>query len=902
MALISTTTTSSDGTPSGEFVADAFTSVNLRTSHTIMCRVKNGSTATNYHSVAFAYIDDAELTGSIVGRTSGQAGTGLNWSRQAGFFSGYSRNTALRSTCYGNTTDWYHLAFVYNSTTAQIRAYIDGVYIGQTASATGNTDSSTGNQFIVGAHNGKFADAALFNRALSDSEVADMAAYRVPQVTSGLVLFWRLDSDATDSSGNGNNGAESGGTPAVSWSTSDNPPQPETPAINITASASASTAGAATVTKINGLGACTGSASTSGTASVSLSNVAASGPARGVGWADVMPRNGAEGWRFPPMAGLNVAGSNGAATGGVSQRTYMCWIRYYVDTSVTFTGLGTAYVYVRGTGGTTWRMQLFVTPGPNPIFQSSLLSGGSTIATRTSTAQSSAWHHVAAVYDGSVFKFYLDGVQVGTDATVSLPADDTATSIAFNSTAGAQTPVDVAHMKFWVGSALSSGQIATEMANYRPVTDVANVRGYWPMAWDNPTWDAWSNTMTLSGSIVHSGDDAPNGPSGSWPPIGSVTGSTQTSGSASVQRVLALGACTGATSTAGAAAVSATFAYAVAGTGATSTSGAAQLNRVYSVASTGSAQTSGAATVGREQVFSISATANPTTTGSAALSASASAASSASTQTTGSASVGAAAAVAATGATSGGGSAALTAGASAAASSSTSTAGTATVGNVAALAGAGSTSTSGAATVTAAADIAAAGSTQTTGFAATAGTLVGLGETSTVGTTSFATASFPVTVTGESATSGAADVSGGFPLAAAATTSSSGTATLTASAQIVASGASSTSGATVFTMRATAGSQTTGTATLGALAGLVAAAQTSTSGTAAIGIGISASGSSSSAGSAALSAAAALAATGSTLGFGSAVFDGVAPVGGGGGGVPTSRRMLGALGTRRRIR
>ena len=83
MALISTTTTDSVGVPSGDYIGSVFTGVNLRASHTLMLRVKNTSTATNYHSVAAAYIAQADITGSILGRTSGASGTAHNWSRSA---------------------------------------------------------------------------------------------------------------------------------------------------------------------------------------------------------------------------------------------------------------------------------------------------------------------------------------------------------------------------------------------------------------------------------------------------------------------------------------------------------------------------------------------------------------------------------------------------------------------------------------------------------------------------------------------------------------------------------------------------------------------------------------------------------------------------------------------------
>ena len=221
----------------------------------MMVRVKNGSTATNFTSIALGYTKTGYSQwpdGSALGRVSG-GGTSaqMYWSRATDsyFFPGTTGGYA--GTCYGNTTTWYHITFAYDASNNRIRTYIDGNFVSNITCNTTVASSGTTNDFFVGAHNGKFADAAFFNRLLSDSEILSMASYRQPQVTSGLVVFWRLDSDGTDTSGNGNTGSVIGSAPNVSWSTADSPPQPESPAVALsgTAASSSGLTGSVTVSK-----------------------------------------------------------------------------------------------------------------------------------------------------------------------------------------------------------------------------------------------------------------------------------------------------------------------------------------------------------------------------------------------------------------------------------------------------------------------------------------------------------------------------------------------------------------------------------------------------------------------------------------------------------------------------
>ena len=156
MAVVGTSTFTA-----GQVITKALaTTVNLQASHAFGVRVKNSSTSTTTDTiVANFYKTSTALAGSYFGRNNGLASTVMNVYR----FNDSSATSGLatRGTCYGNTTTWYHLCFNHNATTGQIRFYIDGVFIGQAASATSGANTSTANTFAIAAHPGKFAGCFL---------------------------------------------------------------------------------------------------------------------------------------------------------------------------------------------------------------------------------------------------------------------------------------------------------------------------------------------------------------------------------------------------------------------------------------------------------------------------------------------------------------------------------------------------------------------------------------------------------------------------------------------------------------------------------------------------------------------------------------------------------------------
>lgn len=864
------------GGASGHFMIADNCGANVRGSHTIMGRVKWTVTTTNEHYYPIALVTSTGTSGTFVGRVSGDSSTVSRGGRRS---TTPTYNTVSDTGSFGDTTTWRHFAVVYDSGTQIAEYYIDGVSQGTISSTTTLVGTDTSGAFII-IGKCKVADACVYSRALSSSEVAQMADTRAISVTSGLLAFWRMDTNssggtaegnATDTSGNGRTlvlDTSLGGT-ACSYSTADNPPQPDyyiansgscstsgTAAVTLVysaaSSASVTTSGAATLTK-GAPATSAGSTSTAGavtataaapvaaSSSTSTSGTAAVGTATalaGTGsattqwtWADVV-RAGGQAYRLPVAAALN----NGTDTGpsAAAPRSVCVWMRMYaLQPSLNSTQIG-----VLGTGGAA--STFFALGG---VINSSTtarafynLTVGASQASAFFTVDHD-WHHLALTYDGTNFRFYIDSVLIDGPTAFSIPFDDTAWYSDLFTGVGERT--DLAHFKIWANYTLSAGEVSSEMTNYRPVTAIASLRAYYPLLWDNPGWDGSGHGYDISG-LTHALDDAPNGPPGTWPPS-TASGNTSTAGTAAV----GLG-------------------YGFASAGSTATSGTAAVGISYAVAASSSTQTAGTASV--TPAYELSVSGQTSAAGAVAASASAPLAASAQTSTSGAATVSA------------------NTGYDAASS--------------------GQTATSGSVAMTAAASIAATGQTVAgPNSGSYAGTLICTSDTASSGTAEFGSAEFPATSSGQTSTAGAALVAIEFPLSAAGATSANGAAALVAAANISATGTTSTDGAARFTLIAGGLSQTSGAASVAASAAVTATGSTATTGAAALGLGIIPGGLTATSGAATMTASAPLQATGSCLTFGSAVFDGAVPSTGGGAGRPIAdRRMLGALGIRRKIR
>lgn len=115
--------------------------------------------------------------------------------------------------------EWHFIVAVRDYDADVIRSYTDGVLSNTTTDST-TGDVSTDRQISIGSRGGtnyfpgQIDKFRLFNRALNATEIS--ALYLRGTVPSGLIGSWLFDegagTTATDSSGNGNNGAITGAT------------------------------------------------------------------------------------------------------------------------------------------------------------------------------------------------------------------------------------------------------------------------------------------------------------------------------------------------------------------------------------------------------------------------------------------------------------------------------------------------------------------------------------------------------------------------------------------------------------------------------------------------------------------------------------------------------------------
>ncbi|MFC1455101.1 LamG-like jellyroll fold domain-containing protein [Candidatus Undinarchaeota archaeon] len=132
-------------------------------------------------------------------------------------------DSAIKSVS-GTTTigddKWHHVAGVYDGST--VKVYVDGV-LDASENFAGSLRSSTNSVFIGRSENanpgyfdGIIDDAAIFDRALSASEIRELYASRQEPLAdkslsddANFVSYWKFDSDASDSTGS-NDGAVTG--------------------------------------------------------------------------------------------------------------------------------------------------------------------------------------------------------------------------------------------------------------------------------------------------------------------------------------------------------------------------------------------------------------------------------------------------------------------------------------------------------------------------------------------------------------------------------------------------------------------------------------------------------------------------------------------------------------------
>lgn len=165
-------------------------------------------------SVPFGYVNVFTFTTTYNGSIYFGVGNGTAWN-------------ALFQTAAGviKAGEWYHLALTYNGAT--LIGYINGSPIGTASWASGivpsrkpaigctEVSASSFSHFL----SGKVSEARIWNYARSESQIKEN--FKKPfRPERGLIAYWKLNGNALDSSGTGNNGTLTGG---VTWSSEFSP-------------------------------------------------------------------------------------------------------------------------------------------------------------------------------------------------------------------------------------------------------------------------------------------------------------------------------------------------------------------------------------------------------------------------------------------------------------------------------------------------------------------------------------------------------------------------------------------------------------------------------------------------------------------------------------------------------
>ncbi|GEM_PF-3322056 len=188
-----------------------------------------------------------------------------------------------------------------------------------------------------------------------------------------------------------------------------------------------------------------------------------------------------------------------------SNGTIAMWIYPYpTQMAAASLGLHGAFFSKQQDGVNTFAVLSFGGTTLPSTIQFHLSNGGGTIAT-TGTVSANAWHHIAATWDGTNWKIYIDGALNITSANT-------------NTLPNAAVPISIGA---WSGDGNTyyNGSIdevrvynrslnATEVNNSylgNPPTDT-NLNGYWKFDWDSLDYSGKGNNGTLQAGVTWTRD------------------------------------------------------------------------------------------------------------------------------------------------------------------------------------------------------------------------------------------------------------------------------------------------------------------------------------------------------------------------------------------------------------
>lgn len=346
-----------------------------------------------------------ETTGNKINWIMGKSPVGLAAYRLIDVFntnpriqiSGLSASVIANASL--STGRWYHVAFRYDATAGTLAVFINGI-LDKSVSVTG-TPTDTNGDFAIGwggagsstdYFNGQIDDVAVYNTALTDSEI-QARIFKDKSSDSNLQGYWKLDNDYTDSSSNGYNLTASG-SPTFS-TTVPFPTYTLVSPVELGSTTLASDANLKSYWKLNG------NFTDSSNSGYNLTSVGTPGDTSGKfngGKSFVISTSYAT---ITQVNGPNLNINNSAFSSSVWAKptnTAGGWQYPLSKRSQSNTNSG---YYLAFGGGTDIR--LFI--GNGTISASAIAS---------TPVSNNNWYHIVGTYDGSTLRIYVNGILSGT--------------------------------------------------------------------------------------------------------------------------------------------------------------------------------------------------------------------------------------------------------------------------------------------------------------------------------------------------------------------------------------------------------------------------------------------------------------------------------------------------------
>ena len=133
------------------------------------------------------------------------------------------------NACYTvpDPMNWHYFVGTYNSSSGVVRLYVDGVLRGTSSTTPGSKITADTGPLHIGHReccteyfSGYIDEVTIWNRSLTDEEIAILYRSYPESVQQDLVGYWALDGNAQDSSGHGNDGVAYGSPSWVSGKSS----------------------------------------------------------------------------------------------------------------------------------------------------------------------------------------------------------------------------------------------------------------------------------------------------------------------------------------------------------------------------------------------------------------------------------------------------------------------------------------------------------------------------------------------------------------------------------------------------------------------------------------------------------------------------------------------------------